>query len=112
AALRPVAMTAAGVNAAEPRPLPVVPCGLLRHGNANDLHVRARPPRGARTRGWQFLLCERSQPSTTEQRAGCFCAPAPSWEHAVRARGNANASKRLSICARMIVEEQADGGSA
>jgi len=33
-------MTAAGVNAAEPRPLLIVPCGRLRHGNANDLHVR------------------------------------------------------------------------
>src|SRR5262245_55347690 len=31
--------------------VPVVPCGLLHHGNANDLHVRARPPRGARTLG-------------------------------------------------------------
>jgi len=31
-------MTDVNVNAAEPRPLRVVPCDLLRHGNANDLH--------------------------------------------------------------------------
>src|SRR5215831_13323995 len=103
-------MTAAGVNAAEPRPLPVVPCGLLRHGNANDLHVRARR-REAQERLHWYSYRSRSQPSTTEQRAGCFCSPAPSWERAVRARGNVNASKRLSICTSVIVEEHADGGS-
>src|SRR5215471_5981566 len=84
------------------------PLRLLHHGNANDLHVRARLPRGARTAGWQFLLRERREPSTSEQREGCFGTPAPSC--APRAQ-DANASKRLPICARMIVE-QAHRGSA
>src|SRR5215467_13997572 len=61
-------MTAAGVNAAEPRPLPVVSCGLLRHGNANDLHVRARPPRGARTVALEFLSLE---VATFHDRTAC-----------------------------------------
>src|SRR5262249_17781312 len=56
---------------------------------------------------WQFLLRERREPSTSEQREGCFGTPASSC--APRAQ-DANASKRLPICARMIVEEQAHAG--
>src|SRR5262249_1245666 len=92
-ALRPVAMTAAGVNAAEPRQLPVVPCGLLRHGNANDLHVRARSPRGARTVALEFLslgvatfhdrtacrLLLRSRPVVAARRVG-GARRARAWE--------------------------------
>src|SRR5262245_50606366 len=77
-------MTAAGVNAAEPRPLPVVACGLPRHGNANDLHVSMIVAK-RETLSFPIPFTREAAPSATEQRERCFDTPAASWAHRVRA---------------------------
>src|SRR5262249_36409514 len=77
-------MTAAGVNAAEPRPLPVVPCNRLRHGNANDLHVSVIAAK-RETLSFPIPFTREAAPSATEQRERCVATPASSWAHRVRA---------------------------
>jgi hypothetical protein len=95
-------MTAAGVNAAQPRPLPVVPCGLLRHGNANDLHVSVIVTR-RETLSFPIPFTREATPSAIEQRERCFGTSARG--RTVRAQG-VDTGRRLPIRAKMIVEEQ------
>jgi hypothetical protein len=95
-------MTAAGVNAAEPRPLPVVPCDRLRHGNANDLHVSVIAAK-RETLSFPIPFAQEAAPSAIEQRERCFGISARG--RTVRAQG-VDAGRRLPIRAGMIVEEQ------
>src|SRR5262249_35390414 len=91
-----------GVNAAKPPPLCVVACGLLRRGNANDLHVSVIVTR-RETLHFQFLSLERPhlpRPNSVKVAS----ALSPRRGRTVRAQGVA-AGRRLPIRARMIVEE-------
>src|SRR5262249_3290156 len=101
--LRPVAIRAMGVNAAKPPPLCVVACGLLRRGNANDLHVSVIVTR-RETLHFQFLSLERPHLSRPNSVNVSSALP-PRRGRTVRAQ-DVDAGKRLPIRARMIVEER------
>src|SRR5262249_53795586 len=78
--LRPVAISAVGVNAAKPPPLCVVACRLLHHGNANDLHVSVIVPR-REPLSFPIPFAREAAPSATEQRERFFGTSASSWAH-------------------------------
>jgi hypothetical protein len=93
-------MTAVNVNAARTTFVAVVPSGLRRHGNANDLHVMAETAMRRTTLDSIALA----------RKAGAFHERREVLRHAhlavcVRRAQEINAGERLPNCARMIVEE-------
>src|SRR5499426_2753220 len=73
-----------GRQCSEAPPLCVVVCRLLRHGNANDLHVSVIVTR-RETLSFPILFAREAGPSATDQRERCFGTSVSSWAHRARA---------------------------